>query len=89
LFFLHFSEDWVIIKKTDLSVKYDPRQKEQCMKKDGFFASILQAAVEEEKKKYAAKKPNWYTDQKKQLWYMLMNQIDGNEDAEEVSQREK
>ena len=34
------------------------------MKKDGLFASILQAAVEEEKKKYAAKQPNCYTDQK-------------------------
>ncbi|MBQ8075708.1 MAG: hypothetical protein IJ237_06960 [Oscillospiraceae bacterium] len=53
------------------------------MKKDGFLAAILQAAVEEEKKKYADKKPNWYTDQKKQLWYMLMNQVDKEPDTEE------
>ena len=59
------------------------------MKKDGLFASILQAAIAEEKKKVATKRPDIAFNQKKQLWYMLMNQIDGNEDAEEVSQREK
>ena len=59
------------------------------MKKDGFLANVLRAVVEEEKKKVTEKRPDIAFNQKKQLWYMLMNQIDGNEDAEEVSQREK
>ena len=60
------------------------------MKKDGFFASILQAVIAEEKKKVATKRPDIAFNQKKQLWYMLMNQIDkesdDGEEAEEVSQ---
>lgn len=46
------------------------------MKKDGFFASLLKATVEEEKKKYAETPPDIFTNQKKQMWYFLMNQVD-------------
>ena len=46
------------------------------MKKDGFLASILRAVVEEEKKKVAIKRPDIVFNQKKQLWYMLMNEVD-------------
>ena len=53
------------------------------MKKDGLFAEIVRALVAEEQKKYAKKTPNWFTDQKKQLWYLMMNQIDGSPDPEE------
>ena len=60
------------------------------MKKDGLFASILQAVIEEEKKKVATKRPDIAFNQKKQLWYMLMNQIDSEpddgEEAEKTSQ---
>ena len=60
------------------------------MKKDGLFASILQAAIAEEKKKVATKRPDIAFNQKKQLWYMLMNQIDSEPDdgtkTEETSQ---
>lgn len=47
------------------------------MKKDGLLAGILRAVVEEEKKKVAEKQPDIVFNQKKQLWYMMMNQIDG------------
>ena len=46
------------------------------MKKDGFLASILRAVVEEEKKKVTIKRPDIVFNQKKQLWYMLMNEVD-------------
>ena len=49
------------------------------MKKDGLFAGIIQAVVNEEKKKAASgKTPDIAFNQKKQLWYMMMNQIDGD-----------
>ena len=47
------------------------------MKKDGLLAGIHRAVVEEEKKKVAEKQPDIVYNQKKQLWYMMMNQIDG------------
>lgn len=47
------------------------------MKKDGLFSQLLKATVEEEKKKYANKPPDIFTNQKKQMWYFLMNQVDG------------
>ena len=56
------------------------------MKKDGLFASILQAAIAEEKKKVATKRPDIAFNQKKQLWYMLMNQIDSEPDDGEKSE---
>ena len=53
------------------------------MKKDGLFASILQAVIEEEKKKVATKRPDIAFNQKKQLWYMLKNQVDKEPDDTE------
>ena len=50
------------------------------MKKDGFLASVLRAVVEEEKKKVTEKRPDIAFNQKKQLWYMLMNQVDRETD---------
>ena len=53
------------------------------MKKDGFLASVLRAVVEEEKKKEIEKRPDIAFNQKKQLWYMLMNQVDKETDCSE------
>ena len=53
------------------------------MKKDGFLASVLRAVVEEEKKKVTEKRPDSAFNQKKQLWYMLMNQVDKETDCPE------
>ena len=58
------------------------------MKKDGFFASLLTAVVENQKKKYANSKPDIVYNQKKQLWYMMMNEID-KEPEENHSEKEK
>ena len=53
------------------------------MKKDGFLASVLRSVVEEEKKKVTEKRPDIAFNQKKQLWYMLMNQVDKETDCPE------
>lgn len=50
------------------------------MKKDGLFSQLIKATVEEEKKKYANAEPDIFTNQKKQMWYFLMNQIDGTQE---------
>lgn len=47
------------------------------MKEKGLFRSILNAVVQEEKKKYAGKPFDLFTDAKKQHWYRIMNFIDG------------
>ena len=54
------------------------------MKKDGLLAEILNAVVNHERKKVRTEKPNYFLNQKKQLWYGLMNQVD-----EETSGREQ
>ena len=59
------------------------------MKKDGLLGQLLKATVEEEKKRYAGKEPDIFTNQKKQMWYFLMNQIDGPSEAEDPEKREK
>ena len=46
------------------------------MKKDGLLAEILSAVVNHERKKVRTERPNYYLNQKKQLWYGLMNQVD-------------
>lgn len=53
------------------------------MKKDGIFSQLLKATVEEEKKRYANSPPDLFTNQKKQMWYFLMNQIDGTEEEKD------
>lgn len=50
------------------------------MKKDGLFSSIVNAVIQEEKKKYARKPRDLFIDQKKQRWYQIMNFIDNLED---------
>ena len=52
------------------------------MKKEGLLAEILNAVVSHEKKKVRTGKPDYYLNQKKQLWYGMMNQIDPEEDEE-------
>lgn len=53
------------------------------MKKDGLLGQLIKATVEEEKKKYAGKEPDIFTNQKKQMWYFLMNQIDGAQNSDD------
>ena len=53
------------------------------LKKDGLVAGILEALVEEERKKVAEKRPDIAYNQKKQLWYLMMNQVDGVPTTEE------
>ena len=57
------------------------------MKKDGLFAAVLRGVVEEEKKKVAEKQPDIVFNQKKQLWYLMMNQIDGAPSDEEETEK--
>lgn len=47
------------------------------MKENGFLANWIKSSVEKNRRKYENKRPNMFTDQKNQMWYMLMNQIDG------------
>ena len=49
------------------------------MKKDGLLAEILNAVVQHNKKKVRTEKPDYYLNQKKQLWYGMMNRVDGDE----------
>ena len=57
------------------------------MKKDGLLGQLIKATVEEEKKRYAGKEPDIFTNQKKQMWYFRMNQIDGAQDADAENKR--
>ncbi len=52
------------------------------MKKDGLLAEILNAVVQHNKKKVKTEKPDYYLNQKKQLWYGMMNRVDGDEATE-------
>lgn len=60
------------------------------MKKDGLLAEILNAVVNHERKKVKTSKPDYYLNQKKQLWYGLMNSLDEDDGqrAEEESKPE-
>lgn len=57
------------------------------MKKDGLLAEILNAVVHHERNKVKNRKPDYYLNQKKQLWYAMMNRVDG--DPEEEQKEEK
>lgn len=46
------------------------------MKKEGLLAEILNAVVAHERHKVRTSKPDLYLNQKKQLWYGMMNRID-------------
>lgn len=59
------------------------------MKENGFLANWIKSSVEKNQRKYANKQPDLFTDQKKQMWYMLMNQIDGQPPEEEAPEKKK
>ena len=46
------------------------------MKKQNLFQSVVNAVIQEEKKKYASKPRDLFIDQKKQRWYRIMNLLD-------------
>jgi len=50
----------------------------------GLLAEILNAVVNHERNKVRTQKPDYYLNQKKQLWYGMMNRVD-----DEVSDEEK
>lgn len=53
------------------------------MKKDGLLAELINAVVQHEKKKVKTEKPDYYLNQKKQLWYGMMSQVDEEKDGKE------
>ena len=52
------------------------------MKKDGLLAEILNAVVQYNKKKVKTGKPEYYLNQKKQIWYGMMNRVDEDQSEE-------
>ncbi len=59
------------------------------MKKDGLLAEILNAVVQHNKKKVRTGKPDYYLNQKKQLWYGMMNRVDEDEGEASKEKREE
>lgn len=55
------------------------------MKIRQMLAEVLNAVVSHERDKVKAQKPDLYLNQKKQLWYGLMNRVDDGESADEDS----
>ena len=49
------------------------------------LAEILHAVVNHERSKVRTQKPDYYLNQKKQLWYGMMNRVDDPEDGEQKS----
>lgn len=54
------------------------------MKKDGFLAEALSAVVAHHKKKAREGSPNYFLNQKKQLWYAMMYAVDKEEDERQA-----
>ena len=54
------------------------------MKKDGFLAEALCAVIDHHKKKAKEGSPNYFLDQKKQLWYAMMYAVDKEEDERQA-----
>lgn len=46
------------------------------MKLNGLVTEIVDAVVKHERRKVKTSKPNYFLNQKKQLWYGLMNSLD-------------
>ena len=44
------------------------------------LSEILEAVVNHERNKVRTQKPDYYLNQKKQLWYGMMNRVDDGED---------
>ena len=57
------------------------------MKKNGLLAEILNAVVSHEKNKVRTQKPDHYLNQKKQLWYGMMNRVDGDDPQPEDGEK--
>lgn len=59
------------------------------MEKQGFVRSIINAVVQEEKKKYAHKPRDLFINEKKTRWYQIMDlldELDAKEKGEEPSE---
>lgn len=52
------------------------------MKQNGLLAEILHAVIRHNKEKIRQAKPDDYLNQKKQLWYRMMNTVDDDVPAE-------
>ena len=52
------------------------------MKLNGLVTEIVDAVVKHERRKVKTSKPNYFLNQKKQLWYGLMNSLDEEPSAE-------
>ena len=50
----------------------------------GLLAEILNAVVNHERNKVMTQKPDDYLNQKKQLWYGMMNRVDDADDSGEA-----
>ena len=50
------------------------------------LSEILHAVVNHERDKVRTQKPDYYLNQKKQLWYGMMNRVD---DAQDETQKSK
>lgn len=46
------------------------------MKKDGLLTDILKAVIDSNKSKVKTSKPDSFLNQKKQLWFGMMNAVD-------------
>ena len=53
----------------------------------GLLAEILNAVVNHERDKVKTQKPDYYLNQKKQLWYGMMNRVDDAEDGGEKKEK--
>lgn len=56
------------------------------MKLKNLLSEILHTVVNHERNKVRTQKPDYYLNQKKQLWYGMMNRVD---DAEDEAQKSK
>ena len=52
------------------------------MKVRGLLEEILNAVVNHERNKVRTEKPDYYLNQKKQLWYGMMNRVDDAPDED-------
>ena len=50
------------------------------MKLKNLLSEILHTVVNHERNKVRTQKPDYYLNQKKQLWYGMMNRVDDGED---------
>ena len=59
------------------------------MREDSFFAQALRAVVAQQKKKVRENPPDYFLNQKKQLWYCMMNAVDGEEEKQDEQAQPK